>query len=220
MIKNTRLEELNRVFLPVISLTRKFWLPVVISSVILSLSAVCTATSDHKGSKYSSKSNEVGVEVENFGRVTDFYYRGAQPKGEEYSQLAAMGVKTIIDLRDDPKDFAKTSAVLAGLKYVNFPMSDKDYPASDTASKFLALVNDKENWPVYVHCAGGRHRTGAMTAVFRITTQGWDANRAYDEMKNYDFYKRWGHGSMKRYVFDYYRELNGKQADQIVESKN
>jgi len=220
MIKNNKPERVNRVLSPVTKIgARKFWLSLIAFSMILSLGAVSFASSDRKGDKFTSNSgsSEVVVEVDNFGKVTDFYYRGAQPKGEEYSQLAAVGVKTVIDLRDDPKDYARTLAEQAGLKYINLPMSDKSYPAPDVASKFLALVNDKENWPVYVHCAGGRHRTGAMTAVFRMTMQGWDVERAYEEMKDYDFYTRWGHKDMKRYVFDYYRELN-RQAEQITDS--
>jgi protein tyrosine/serine phosphatase len=220
MIKNYKPDGFDQVFSPVTKIfARKFWLSFVAFSVILSLGAVSFASSDRKGDKFTSNpgSNEVVVDVDNFGKVTDFYYRGAQPKGEEYSQLAAVGVKTVIDLRDDPKDYARTLAEQAGLKYINLPMSDKSYPAPDAASKFLALVNDEENWPVYVHCAGGRHRTGAMTAVFRMTMQGWDVERAYEEMKDYDFYTRWGHKDMKRYVFDYYRELN-RQAEQITDS--
>ncbi|MGE0129870.1 MAG: dual specificity protein phosphatase family protein [Blastocatellales bacterium] len=191
--------------------------------MILAFGAVSLASYDHRyeKSRSDSRTSDVTVEVDNFGKVTDFYYRGAQPKGVEYNQLAAIGVKTIIDLRDNPKDYAKTLAEQAGLKYINFPMSDKDYPAPDSAPKFLTLVNDKENWPVYVHCAGGRHRTGAMTAVFRMTNQGWDINRAYEEMKDYDFYTRWGHKAMKTFVFDYYRNLNNKQTElQIADSIN
>lgn len=220
MIKNHKPERVNRVLSPVTKiLTRKFWLSLVAFSMILSLGGGSFASSDRKGDKFTSNSgsSEVVVEVDNFGKVTDFYYRGAQPKGEEYGQLAAVGVKTVIDLRDDPKDYARILAEQAGLKYINLPMSDKSYPAPDAASKFLALVNDKENWPVYVHCAGGRHRTGAMTAIFRMTMQGWGAERAYEEMKDYDFYTRWGHKDMKRYVFDYYRELN-RQAEYSTES--
>jgi protein tyrosine/serine phosphatase len=52
---------------------------------------------------------------------------------------------------------------------------------------------------------GGRHRTGEMTAIYRITHDGWAAEKAYDEMKKYDFedsffYPR----SLKKYVFSYY----------------
>lgn len=148
-----------------------------------------------------------GIEVTNFGKVTDDYYRGAQPKENEYAELARLGIKTIIDLRDDPKDYAKPMAEQAGMNYVNLPMSDKAYPVAESVEKFLSLVNDKNNLPVYVHCAGGRHRTGAMTAVFRMKMQGWDIEKAYGEMKDYDFYTRWGHKDMKKFVFDYYQEL-------------
>src|SRR5262249_38688560 len=153
-------------------------------SVALVFGTVTYAQSDNGNEKSTSNSkpNELEVGVVNFAKVTDFYYRGAQPKGDEYNQLAAIGVKTIIYLRAHPRNYAKTLAKQAGLKYYNLPMSDTTYPKPDAASKFLALVNDKENWPVYVHCAGGRHRTGAMTAVFRMTVQGWDVNRAYGEM--------------------------------------
>jgi hypothetical protein len=46
-----------------------------------------------------------------------------------------------------------------------------------------------------------------MGAVYRMTKYGWDFNQAYKEMENYDFYTRWGHGSLKDYVGDYYGHL-------------
>jgi protein tyrosine/serine phosphatase len=189
-------------------------------SVALALGVISYARPNGKAAA-NSRAGHALVSIANFGQVTDFYYRGEQPKGDEYNQLAAIGVKTIIDLRDDPRDYAKSLTEQAGMKYVNLPMSDKNYPPPEVASKFLAFVNDKENWPVYVHCAGGRHRTGAMTAVFRMTVQGWDANRAYEEMKDYDFYTRWGHKAMKQFVFDYFRDIsNRKTENQITDSIN
>jgi len=182
-------------------------------SLAIALCINSSARSNEKSEKSSSNSRTDAVEVDNFGKVTDFFFRGGQPKGAEYNQLAAIGVKTIIDLRDDPRDYAKSLTEQAGMKYINFPLSDKDYPSPETPSKFLTLISDKENWPVYVHCAGGRHRTGAMTAVFRMSVQGWDINRAYAEMKIYDFYTRWGHKDMKRFVFDYFRNMGNRQTD-------
>lgn len=186
----------------------------VACALIFALGGASFASSDH--GKALSDGTGLAVSVENFGKVTDSYYRGAQPEPEEYGQLAAIGVKTIIDLRHDPKIYAKSSATQAGLKYINFPMSDKDYPAANTATKFLALLKEAENLPVYVHCAGGRHRTGVMTAVFRMTEHGWDINRAYEEMKNYDFYTRWGHKPMKTFIFDFYRDLQRQREAQPV----
>lgn len=213
-----KLNGLYKVFAPVSKFITSKSL-VMLMAVLAVFSA--TMISSAKGDKSEKKSSSTEIEVNNFGKVAEFFYRGAQPKEDEYGQLASLGVKTIIDLRNDPKDYAETSAKQAGLKYINLPMSDKDYPATDAADRFLSLVNDKSNQPVFVHCAGGRHRTGAMIAVFRMKMQGWDVEQAYDEMKDYDFYTRWGHKAMKRYVFDYYRGLLvGRRIEQAGFSTN
>jgi len=216
MIKRLKFADLSRVFSSVKRRREAIACALLVFAMVFATGIVTTAGPSHKSDKSSkneksSSNRELGVSVENFGKVTDFFYRGAQPKADDYSQLAGIGIKTVIDLRDDPRDYAKGMTERAGMKYINFPLSDKDYPAADTASKFLTIINDQENWPVYVHCAGGRHRTGIMTAVFRMANQGWDINRAYGEMKEYDFYTRWGHKAMKDFVFDYYRGLSNKR---------
>lgn len=145
------------------------------------------------------------VTIENFGKVNDHIYRGAQPEGDNYRQLVAIGIKTVLDLRGDSKPNSKALAEEAGLHYINLPMADKRYPQRDAAQRFMEIVNDQSTWPVYVHCAGGRHRTGAMIAVYRITNDGWDIDRAYQEMKDYGFYTRLGHACYRDYVNNYYR---------------
>ena len=185
-------------------------------ALLAPLALAARAGSGHKDDRanVSTAADLSRVDIPNFGKVDNHYYRGAQPKGDEYHQLAAIGVKTIVDLRNDAKDDARSEALRAGLRYINFPMSDKDYPRPDAAQRFLAIVNNPASWPVYVHCHGGRHRTGAMTAVYRMADDGWDVDRAYQEMKQYDFYTRWGHEALKDYVFDYYRQLQQSRAPQ------
>ena len=39
------------------------------------------------------------IRIDNFGEVNANYFRGAQPQGRDYADLAALGVKTVIDLR-------------------------------------------------------------------------------------------------------------------------
>jgi hypothetical protein len=46
-----------------------------------------------------------------------------------------------------------------------------------------------------------------MLAVYRMETDHWTIDQAYDEMKQYDFYTRLGHGCFKDFVFDYFRNL-------------
>lgn len=148
------------------------------------------------------------IRIKNFGQMDENFFRGAQPKEGDYASLAALGIKTIIDLQDDPSSYEKRAAEAAGMRYVNIPMSDSSRPSDSQIEQFLKLANDPATGRFFVHCAGGRHRTGVMGAVYRMSHDGWDFNRAYQEMKDYDFYTRWGHGSLKHYVQDYYGHQN------------
>ena len=151
------------------------------------------------------------VSIKNFGQMDERFFRGGQPKEEEYKALAAIGINTVIDLRNDPKDYAKTSAEALGMRYVNIPMSDKQYPVTAKIEEFLKLVEDTTTGKFYVHCAGGRHRTGVMGAVYRFNHYGWDYDRAYAEMKKFDFYTRWGHGDLKKFIQDYAASFNSSK---------
>ena len=52
-------------------------------------------------SSISTFAQQTDVKIKNFGQMDDRFYRGAQPKEEDYKQLAAIGIKTIIDLTDE-----------------------------------------------------------------------------------------------------------------------
>lgn len=94
-------------------------------------------------------------------------------------------------------------------------MPGKEYPSDENVALFLKTVNDPETGVFYVHCAGGRHRTGDMGAVYRFVKYGWDLEKVYEEMKNYDFYTSWGYGKMKDFVIDYAAKI---QADRSTAS--
>lgn len=169
--------------------------------------AVALGAGADPGQKRTVMADAPPIKIPNFGKVKDCFYRGSQPKAEQYDQLAALGIKTVVDLRDDTESYARTASERAGLRYTNLPLDDKHAPPPGAATRFLEIINDPANWPVYVHCAGGRHRTGAMTAIYRMSVDGWDVDRAYAEMKHYDFYTGGGHQCFKDYVYDYYRSL-------------
>ncbi|MFL6214190.1 MAG: fused DSP-PTPase phosphatase/NAD kinase-like protein [Blastocatellia bacterium] len=152
------------------------------------------------------------ITIKNFGQMDAHFYRGAQPDPNDYKALASLGIKLIFDLRDDPTDYEKKDAQAAGIKYVNIPMSDKHKPPSEQVETFIKLAKDSSNWPFYVHCIGGRHRTGLIGAVYRYNNYGWDFDTVYREMKNYDYYSRWGHGAIKDYVKEYYDTMKAAKA--------
>ena len=157
------------------------------------------------------------VSIKNFGQMDDRFFRGGQPKQDEYQELAALGIKTVIDLRDDPTSYEKGSVEALGMKYVNIPMSDSSYPEVAKIDAFLKLVDDPSTGKFYVHCAGGRHRTGVAGAVYRFNHYNWTYDQVYAEMKKYDFYTRFGHGDMKKFVQDYATSYHSKSQQVVAE---
>jgi tyrosine-protein phosphatase SIW14 len=143
------------------------------------------------------------IRIDNFGQVDTAYYRGAQPKGADYADLAALGVKTVIDLTQDGDAREAGLVQAAGMKFYRIPMTTRETPSAEKVARFLSLVNDPANQPVYVHCQGGRHRTGVMTAVYRMTNDGWTADQAFAEMKKYRFGADFLHPEFKRFVYAY-----------------
>src|SRR5574338_263859 len=187
----------RRVFL--VSSTKRSYLSVLLGVISLVLAAQVSVFSQEA----AQKADITNVKIKNFGQMDDRFFRGGQPKENQYPQLAALGIKTVIDLRDEPAKYEKQNVEALGMKYVNIPMSDKDYPETAKITEFLKLVDDPATGKFYVHCAGGRHRTGVMGAVYRFNHYNWNYDQVYAEMKKYDFYTRWGHGDMKKFVKDY-----------------
>jgi protein-tyrosine phosphatase len=153
-----------------------------------------------------------GVKLSNFGIVAGRIYRGEQPGKDDYNALAALGVTTIIDLREDSKSVSRGYAEAAGLKYVNIKIDGHGQPSDGDVVEFLKVLDESPDAKVYVHCAGGRHRTGSMIAVYRMVREGWTLDRAYDEMLAYDFYTRNGHKGFKTFVEDYWQRMNANPA--------
>jgi tyrosine-protein phosphatase SIW14 len=156
------------------------------------------------------------IHIDNFGKVDDLYYRGAQPDGRDYNDLAAIGVKTVIDLTRNGRENEKGFVERAGMTFYRIPLSTGERPSDGAVRQFLSIVNDPAKQPVYVHCQGGQHRTGVMTAVYRMTKYGWTEDKAYDEMKQYKFETFFGHPELRHFVHDYYVKLTPVKSVEAV----
>ena len=143
------------------------------------------------------------IRIDNFGKINNNYYRGAQPKGSDYKDLATLGIKTVIDLQIDGPSNEAGLVKAAGMNFHRIGMTTSKAPTEAQVAQFLEIVNNPANQPVYVHCAGGRHRTGTMTAVYRMTNEGWTAQQAYNEMKQYHFEGFLDHPVLRNYVYAY-----------------
>lgn len=151
------------------------------------------------------------IKIKNFGQMDERFFRGARPENEDYPALAQLGVKTIIDLTDNSKEYEQPAVEAAGLRYVNIPMVDKSYPSMDQVNEFLKVVNDPSTGKFFVHCAGGRHRTGVVGAVYRFHVDHWNLQQALSEMDQYEFNSGYGHGKQRDFVQDYWQQFQAKQ---------
>src|SRR5262249_50935941 len=89
------------------------------------------------------------------------------------------------------------------MKFFRIPMTTHETPSAEQVAEFLKLVDDPANQPVYVHCQGGRHRTGVMTAVYRMSNGQWTADQAFAEMKRYRYGADFLHPEFKQFVYGY-----------------
>jgi protein tyrosine phosphatase (PTP) superfamily phosphohydrolase (DUF442 family) len=169
----------------------------------LCLAGPALAQTDQHRAVVTSASAESRIRIDNFGKINDRYYRGAQPKAGDYADLAAMGIKTVIDLQKDGRSDESGLVKRAGMQFYRIGMTTTDQPTQGQIAEFFKIVNDPANQPVYVHCAGGRHRTGTMTALYRMTQDGWNADRAYSEMKQFRFEGFPDHPVLRKFVYAY-----------------
>lgn len=157
------------------------------------------------------------IHIGNFGMINANYYRGAQPKGHDYADLASIGVKSVIDLTDGDGMASEPAMVKnAGMKSFKIPMSGHVTPSQAQLSEFMKIVNDPQNQPVYVHCVGGKHRTGVMTAAYRMINEGWTGQRAFAEMKAYKFGADFMHPEFKRFVLAFNGQPKGSVPPPVV----
>jgi protein tyrosine/serine phosphatase len=145
-------------------------------------------------------------ELPNFHKVSDKLFRGAQPASGFAKKLGELGVKTIVNLRgeDEISHDEQKEAEAAGLCYFNIGMPGLSAPSDDQVSRVMAIIDNPENQPVFIHCKRGSDRTGTITAVYRISHEGWNADRAIAEAKHFGM--SWAEFGMKGYISDFYKQ--------------
>jgi protein tyrosine/serine phosphatase len=176
------------------------------AAALIALSSLVTLSAAPAGSAPAAAAAVAtpSIGIDNFGRISPTYYRGAQPQGRDYADLAALGVRTVINLTSDDALAEEPGMVAeAGMKYVSLPMTTRTAPTAEQLGRFLEIVNDPASQPVFVHCVGGKHRTGVMTAIYRMTQQAWSAEQAFEEMKRFKFGAAFLHPEFKKFVYGY-----------------
>lgn len=153
-------------------------------------------------------------ELPNFHKVSDKLYRGAQPLNGAAKKLAELGVKTIINLRgeDDLSRVEQKEVETAGLRYFSVGMPGLSAPSDEQVTQVMAIINNPENQPVFIHCKRGADRTGTIAAIYRISNEGWTAERAIAEARLHGM--SWAEFGMRSYISDYYNKQQVRTRNQ------
>jgi protein tyrosine/serine phosphatase len=143
----------------------------------------------------------------NLYKVSADLYRGAQPTTEGFQELKKLEIRTVVNLKESNGDQAQLAEL--GLAYEPIPMTAFRVKDDDVV-RFLHIVGQPGNAPIFVHCQRGADRTGLMCAVYRIAVQGWTKDAALAEMTQGGF--RFNHGYQN--VVNYIRDVDVGQLKQ------
>lgn len=136
------------------------------------------------------------------GRV----YRSGQMTAEGFADaVERYHLRTIINVQDevpDPnleQDFWSRGTIKEselcrelGVRYVHLmptllPRRLSPAQRPPAIDDLLRILDDEANYPVLIHCHAGLHRTGILTAVYRMEYQGWSNDEAFLDMKAQGF---------------------------------
>lgn len=164
------------------------------------------------------------------GRV----YRSGQMTAEGFTDaVERYGLRTIVNVQDefpDPDialDFWGRQSIKEselcrrlGVRYVHLMptllprhlIPEQRPPAID---RWLSVLDDKANYPLLIHCHAGLHRTGLLTAIYRMEYQGWGLDQAFLDMKGQGF-GPWvctsANDYVKQYVLTYQPGVRGQRS--------
>lgn len=130
------------------------------------------------------------------------FYRSGQMTADGFRDaVKRLGIRTVINVQDDYPDpdirtsffngqTVKESALCKelGVKYVALapdvvPKRDFGLRRPAVIDKYLALLDKPDTYPVLLHCKAGLHRTGILTAIYRMEYQKWTPQQAMRELQ-------------------------------------
>jgi hypothetical protein len=161
------------------------------------------------------------------------FYRCGQLTADGFTDaISRYHIRTVVNVQDEYPDpdldkcFFSSATVkeselckLLGVRYVYLPpdliarhLLPQQRP--EAIGKFLALMDDPKSYPVLIHCHAGLHRTGVLTALYRMEYDGWGPEETIRELKANGF-SEWqctsANDYIKQYILTYRRGVREKK---------
>ncbi|KAG0085999.1 hypothetical protein BGZ92_008534 [Podila epicladia] len=173
-------------------------------------------TMDINGRESSSYPEDL-CPPDNFNMVSTWIYRSSFPKKKNFSFLKKLGLKSILtlileDYPDQNVKFLKENDItlfqfgIAGNKepFVQIP--------DDKICAALAVLLDRRNHPILIHCNKGKHRTGCLIGCLRKLQQ-WSHTSIFDE------YRRFSHPKSRSMDQQFIELFDGREAWKVIDPK-
>ena len=111
---------------------------------------------------------------------------GGATEPSAMKDLKDQGFSSVINLRLESEEgvdlqSSQSAASDLGLQYIYLPF-DVSVAASDTIDRFLQVVGDQANQPVFIHCNSAT-RVAALWMIGRVVRDGWSVEAAGEEAK-------------------------------------
>jgi protein tyrosine/serine phosphatase len=128
----------------------------------------------------------------NFMTITEgkVYKSGVIPPDEIADYVKKYHIKSIVDLRfpgtgDDvnnpevPAELTAEKEAVAKIPGVNYFNDGSDQvPKQENLDKFFKIMDNKDNYPVLIHCFHGIGRAQMYSAIYRIEYEGFSNEEA------------------------------------------
>ncbi len=153
-------------------------MPFLIVTVAVLVAAACATTNTTAPRPATWAQQVASATASNWHRVDSDLHRCAQPSREAMRELAAAGIRSVVNLREYHSD--KDEVEGTGLKLVELPFAAGSLTYAQLCQALRVVLAAEK--PVLVHCRHGADRTGAVCAAYRVAVAGWTPQDALAEM--------------------------------------
>jgi tyrosine-protein phosphatase SIW14 len=126
---------------------------------------------------------------ENFTLVSGHIYRSGFPRRKHHPFLQQIGLRSILTLvLEDYPDGNLAWMEKASVRLYQFGVAGNKEPfvdiPEDVIADALAVLLDRRNHPILIHCNKGKHRIGCLVGCLR-KIQHWSLVSIFDEYKRF-----------------------------------
>jgi protein tyrosine/serine phosphatase len=133
----------------------------------------------------------------NFETITEgkVYKSGVIPPNEIESYVKKYKIKSIVDLRmpgtndlvlnpEKPGELEAEKIAVAKIKGVNyFSNPSEQVPNENNIAVFTKIMDNKDNYPVLIHCYHGTGRAEMYSAIYRIEYENFTNEEARNQVR-------------------------------------